>query len=118
MAVGFWNFLGAGIFGFLINLPIISYYEIGTMLIPNHGHTALICVFGMLSLALIVFALRQVLNNLQWKKIEKFIALGFWRLNIGLLLMSLISLFPGGVFQLLDVLNNGYWHARSQAYLG
>ena len=27
MAVGFWNFLGAGVFGFLINTPIVSYYE-------------------------------------------------------------------------------------------
>ncbi len=25
MAVGFWNFTGAGIFGFLINMPIVSY---------------------------------------------------------------------------------------------
>ena len=38
MAVGFWNFVGAGIFGFLINLPIISYFEVGTILTPNHGH--------------------------------------------------------------------------------
>ena len=30
VAVGVWNFVGAGIFGFLINLPIVSYYEIGT----------------------------------------------------------------------------------------
>src|SRR4029078_12992917 len=26
MAVGFWNFTGAGIFGFLINMPIVSYF--------------------------------------------------------------------------------------------
>ena len=26
-SVGFWNFLGAGVFGFLINLPVVSYYE-------------------------------------------------------------------------------------------
>ena len=38
VAVGFWNFLGAGIFGFLINLPIVSYYEIGTALTANHAH--------------------------------------------------------------------------------
>lgn len=29
-AVGFWNFVGAGVFGFLINLPVVSYWEIGT----------------------------------------------------------------------------------------
>ncbi|HEX9022579.1 MAG TPA: cbb3-type cytochrome c oxidase subunit I, partial [Geobacteraceae bacterium] len=32
IAVGFWNFVGAGVFGFLINLPIVSYFEVGTML--------------------------------------------------------------------------------------
>ena len=118
MAVGFWNFLGAGVFGFLINLPIVSYYEVGTTLTPNHGHTSFMGVFGMLSLALIVFGLRQVLDDQKWKKVDKFVGVGFWGLNIGLLLMSLLSLFPGGVLQLLDVLKNGYWHARSQAYMG
>jgi nitric oxide reductase subunit B len=43
-SVGFWNFLGAGIFGFLINLPIVSYYEIGTALTANHGHAAMMGV--------------------------------------------------------------------------
>jgi nitric oxide reductase subunit B len=41
IAVGFWNFVGAGMLGFLINLPIVSYYEVGTLLTPNHGHAAL-----------------------------------------------------------------------------
>ena len=55
MAVGFWNFVGAGMFGFLINLPIVSYFEVGTILTPNHGHAAMMGVFGMLALALMVF---------------------------------------------------------------
>ncbi len=41
MAVGFWNFVGAGIFGFLINLPIVSYFEVGTHSDPQsrtRGH--------------------------------------------------------------------------------
>jgi nitric oxide reductase subunit B len=118
MAVGFWNFIGAGVFGFLINMPIVSYYEVGTMLTPNHGHAALMGVFGMLGMALLTFALRQVLNDQQWEGIEKYIRVGFWGLNLGLLLMVLITLFPGGVLQMVDVVNNGYWHARSQAFLG
>lgn len=118
IAVGFWNFVGAGVFGFLINTPIVSYYEVGTMLTPNHGHAALMGVFGMLGLALLTYALRQVLTDKQWVGIEKFIRVGFWGLNIGLLGMVLITLFPGGVLQLVDVLNNGYWHARSQEFLG
>ncbi|MGH3561706.1 MAG: nitric-oxide reductase large subunit, partial [Mycobacterium sp.] len=41
VAVGFWNFIGAGIFGFLVNLPVVSYYEIGTALTANHAHAAM-----------------------------------------------------------------------------
>lgn len=117
MAVGFWNFVGAGIFGFLINLPIVSYYEIGTVLTPNHGHSALMGVFGMEAVALMVLGFRQVLTDAQWVRPEKFIRVSFWGLNTGLALMVVGSLFPGGVLQLYDVLQNGYWHARSSAYL-
>lgn len=117
IAVGFWNFVGAGVFGFLINLPIISYFEVGTMLTPNHGHAAMMGVFGMLAVALIVFALRQVLTDEQWVRPEKFIKVSFWGLNIGLALMVVTNLFPGGVLQFIDVLKNGYWHARGAGFL-
>ncbi|TAL76349.1 MAG: nitric-oxide reductase large subunit [Burkholderiaceae bacterium] len=117
MAVGFWNFVGAGIFGFLINLPIVSYYEVGTQLTPNHGHAALMGVFGMLAIALTVFALRQTSTDENWAKIEKYVKLSFWGTNIGLVLMIVLSLFPSGVLQLWDVIEHGYWHARSFDYM-
>jgi nitric oxide reductase subunit B len=117
MAVGFWNFVGAGIFGFLINLPIVSYFEVGTILTPNHGHSALMGVFGMFAIAFMVFAVRQVLPDGAWKGVEKYIRVSFWGLNIGLALMVVMNLFPGGVLQFLDVLKNGYWHARSPEFL-
>lgn len=118
MAVGFWNFLGAGIFGFLLNLPMVSYYEVGTMLTPNHGHAALMGVFGMLAIALMVFVLRQTSSDSSWVGIEKYVKVAFWGTNIGLMLMVLLSLFPGGVLQVWDVLEHGYWHARSIDYIG
>jgi nitric oxide reductase subunit B len=117
LAVGFWNFVGAGIFGFLINMPIVSYFEVGTMLTPNHGHAAFMGTFGMLALALMVIALRQVSTDEQWVRPEKYIRVSFWGLNIGLALMVVSTLFPGGIMQLRDVLNNGYWHARNISYL-
>src|ERR1035437_7595568 len=116
MAVGVWNFVGAGVFGFLINMPIVSYFEVGTMLTPNHAHAAFMGVFGMLAIALMVFAFRQVTPAERWRDTEKYIRVSFWGLNVGLAMMVVSNLFPGGVLQLYDVLQNGYWHARSAAF--
>ena len=118
MAVGFWNFVGAGMLGFLINLPIVSYYEVGTLLTPAHGHAALMGVFGMLAIALMVFVLRQTSDDARWPGIEKYIRIAFWGTNGGLTMMVALSLFPGGVLQVWDVLEHGYWHARSLDYIG
>ena len=117
MAVGFWNFVGAGVFGFLINLPIVSYFEVGTALTSNHGHAALFGVFGMLALAVLVFCLRALARDEVWARAERWIRIGFWGLNAGLALMMAVDLFPAGVLQLWDVLQNGYWHARRLTFL-
>jgi len=111
VAVGFWNFLGAGVFGFLINLPVVSYYEIGTQLTANHGHAAMMGVYGMLAVSLLVFCLRYYLRAEDWS--ERMISFSFWALNLGLAWMVFANLFPIGVLQLGDVVTNGYWHARS-----
>jgi nitric oxide reductase subunit B len=111
VAVGFWNFLGAGVFGFLINLPMVSYYEIGTQLTANHGHAAFAGVYVMLSLALLVFALRYLMRPEDWN--DRWVGFSFWALNLGLAWMVFFNLFPIGVLQLGDSVANGYWHARS-----
>jgi nitric oxide reductase subunit B len=111
VAVGFWNFLGAGVFGFLINLPVVSYYEIGTQLTANHGHAAMMGVYGMLAVSLLVFCLRYYLRAEDWS--DRMISFSFWTLNLGLAWMVFANLFPIGVLQLADVVTNGYWHARS-----
>src|SRR5262245_29437364 len=110
-SVGFWNFLGAGVFGFLINLPVVSYYEIGTHLTANHGHAAMMGVYGMLALGLMVFCLRYLLRPEDWS--DRLVGFSFWALNLGLAWMVFVNLFPLGVLQLADVVTNGYWHARS-----
>ncbi len=71
----------------------------------------------MLAMALLVFALRQTSTDDEWRRREKYIRVSFWGLNIGLALMVVTNLFPGGVLQFADVLNNGYWHARSPEFL-
>src|SRR5262245_1519021 len=116
MSVGFWNFLGAGVFGFLINTPVVSYFEVGTALTPNHGHAAMMGVFGMLAVALVVFGLRQASSADTWRSAEKYVRVSFWGLNAGLLGMVVLNLFPAGILQLQDVLRNGYWHGRSPLF--
>src|SRR5215472_5912874 len=118
MAVGFWNFTGAGVFGFLINMPIVSYFEVGTNLTPNHAHASMMGVFGMLGVALMVFILRETTDEATWTRLRKYVRCGFFGLNIGLAMMIVFSLFPAGVLQMRDVLEHGYWHARSLAYTG
>ncbi len=115
IAVGFWNFLGAGIFGFLINLPIVSYYEIGTALTANHAHTALMGVYGMLAVGLGLFALRYHHAAGRWS--DRGIKFGFWALNIGLFWMSIATLLPLGVVQLYRSVGSGYFEARSLEFL-
>jgi nitric oxide reductase subunit B len=115
LGVNFWNFLGAGVFGFIINLPIVNYYEHGTYLTVNHGHSALMGVYGNLALAAIIFCTRYLVPAAHWP--ARLIRRAFWSLNIGLALMVAIDLFPVGVNQLMTVLDHGLAAARSQAYV-
>lgn len=113
MAVGFWNFLGAGIFGFLINLPIVSYYQHATYLTSNHGHAALMGVYGNLAIAALVFCARLLVKPERWN--DRLWSVSFWSLNVGLLLMLLLNIFPAGVYQLVQSIQHGFWYARSEA---
>ena len=115
VAVGFWNFLGAGIFGFLINLPIVSYYEIGTALTSNHGHAAMMGVYGMLAAGLALFALRYLIPPERWS--ERAAKVSFWSLNLGLAWMVFATLFPLGVLQLHQSVSQGYFEARELQFL-
>ena len=114
-AVGFWNFLGAGIFGFLINLPIVSYYEIGTALTPNHGHAAMMGVYGMLAVGLALFCLRYLVPEKLWS--DRAAKVSFWSLNLGLAWMVFASLFPLGLLQLYHSVSAGYFNARSLKFI-
>ena len=115
MAVGFWNFLGAGVFGFLVNLPIVSYYEIGTALTANHAHASMMGVYGFMALALGMFALRHLVPVDKWP--EKLAKTSFWSLNIGLAWMCFATLLPLGILQLRYSVGTGYFEARQLTYV-
>ena len=115
ISVAFWNFLGAGIFGFLINPPIALYYMQGLNTTPVHGHTALFGVYGMLGIGLMLFVLRDMDLQVTWK--ERSIRIAFWSINAGLLLMVLISVLPVGLAQTVASVKHGLWYARSAEFL-
>ena len=101
-------------FGFLINLPIINYYEHATYLTSNHGHTALFGVYGMLAIALILFSWRGLVENKYWS--DRILKVSFWGLNGGLFLMFLTGLLPIGLLQVWYSYDQGFWFARSAAF--
>ena len=116
LAVSFWNLVGAGLFGFLINTPLALYYMQGLNLTPLHGHTALFGVYGMLGIGLLLFCQRGLVPNTPWP--DGALRGAFWSLNIGLALMALLTLLPLGVLQLQATLEHGYWYARSADFMG
>jgi nitric oxide reductase subunit B len=115
ISVAFWNMVGAGLFGFMINPPIALYYMQGLNTTPVHGHAALFGVYGMLGIGLMLFCLRVMWIQKEWK--EKMLKFSFWSLNIGLMAMVVGSLLPVGLMQTWASVKYGYWYARSAEFL-
>ncbi|MEX1138255.1 MAG: nitric-oxide reductase large subunit [Bacteroidota bacterium] len=115
IAVAFWNMVGAGLFGFMINPPIALYYMQGLNTTAVHAHAALFGVYGMLGIGLMLFCLRILWVQDEWN--EKPLKFSFWALNIGLFLMVVVSLLPIGLMQTWASVEYGYWYARSSDFL-
>lgn len=112
-STGVWNAIGAGALGFLINAPAINYFEHGTQWTSAHAHGSMAGVYGMFSIAVMLYTLRNVSKKAVWTaKVEKWIKWACWTLNVGLAGMVFITLMPVGYIQLTDALTHGYWHAR------
>jgi len=115
IAVAFWNMLGAGVFGFLINPPLALFYIQGLNTTPVHGHAALFGVYGFLALGFVLLAAIYLFKDKQFD--EGLMKIGFWSLNWGLMLMILLSLLPIGMFQAFAAIDVGMWYARGAEYL-
>jgi nitric oxide reductase subunit B len=111
VAVAFWNLLGAGVFGFMINPPISLYYIQGLNTTATHAHSALFGVYGMLGIGLMLFCFRGLVRPVAWD--DRLLAWTFWLLNGGLAMMVFMSLLPTGVVQAFASIDTGLWYARS-----
>ena len=115
VAVAFWNMLGAGVFGFMINTPVALFYLQGLNTTAVHAHAALFGVYGFLALGFTLLVLRYIRPEIRLN--EGLMRLGFWGLNAGLVLMIFTSLLPVGLFQFEASVTSGMWYARSDAFL-
>lgn len=115
VAVAFWNMVGAGIFGFMINTPVALFYLQGLNTTAVHSHAALFGVYGFLSIGFVLLVLRYIRPELQFSK--RLMQTGFWGLNAGLILMIATSLLPIGLFQFQASVSTGMWYARSEAFM-
>jgi nitric oxide reductase subunit B len=115
VSVAFWNMIGAGLFGFMINPPIALYYMQGLNTTPLHGHAALFGVYGMLGIGLMLVCLRALIPGREWK--DGLLRFSFWALNGGLLAMCILSLLPVGLMQTWASVEHGYWYARSPEFM-
>jgi nitric oxide reductase subunit B len=115
VAVSFWNLLGAGVFGFMINPPISLYFIQGLNTTATHGHAALFGVYGMLGIGLLLFCFRGLARREAWD--DRLLAATFWMLNGGLAMMLFLSLLPVGVIQAIASIEHGLWFARSPAVI-
>ena len=115
IAVAFWNMLGAGVLGFMINPPLALYYIQGLNTTPVHAHAALFGVYGFLALGFTLLVLRYI--RPQYAFNQKLMQTAFWGLNGGLVLMIFTSLLPIGILQFNASVTYGLWYARSEAFM-
>ncbi|MDP7270886.1 MAG: cbb3-type cytochrome c oxidase subunit I, partial [Gammaproteobacteria bacterium] len=111
LGVNFWNIFGAGVFGSMINLPIVNYYEHATYLTGNHAHAAMFGVKGNIALGGMLFCCQHLFHKSAWN--PKLVRTSFWSMNIGLVLMMFLDLFPVGLYQTWVAYTDGTWYARS-----
>jgi len=83
LAEAFGNFIGAGVWGFMMTLPQINLYSHGTQWTVSHGHFAFWGAYGCGVIAIVYLVLQQTrkateFGGQSWKW-------GFGLLNVGLL---------------------------------
>ncbi|MBO8172821.1 MAG: cbb3-type cytochrome c oxidase subunit I [Bacillaceae bacterium] len=111
ISTAIWNLLGAGVLGFLINMPAANYFEHGQFLTATHAHGSMMGVYGMFAIAVILFTLRSIVNPKAWN--DRILKVSVWGLNLGLAGMILITLLPVGYLQFKEAFESGYWASRA-----
>ena len=89
LAEAFGNFIGAGVFGFMMTLPQINLYSHGTQWTVSHGHFAFWGAYGCGVIAIMYLILQQTRNAA-----ERFDSRA-WKWSFGLLNLGLVGMVGG-----------------------
>jgi nitric oxide reductase subunit B len=81
----------------------------------NHRHAALFGVYGFLGMGLMLYCMRGLTHIRDWN--QRLLKTAFWGLNIGLAMMTFLSLLPQGLWQTYQVIANHYAFARSAEFM-
>ena len=72
-------------------------------------------VYGMLGIGLMLFCMRGLTDVSRWN--HRWLSVAFWSLNIGLAMMTFLSLLPQGVLQTYASIKYDYAFARSAEFV-
>ena len=86
-------FFGAGIWGFLNTLAPVNYYTHGTQLTAAHGHLAFFGAYVMINLAMMAYAVPELLNRMPTHQTLSKAAC--WIMCIAMSVMTLSLTFAG-----------------------
>jgi len=89
LAEAFGNFIGAGVWGFMMTLPQINMYSHGTQWTVSHGHFAFWGAYGCGVIAIMYLVLQQTRNSA-----EHFDSRA-WKWSFGLLNLGLVGMVGG-----------------------
>jgi nitric oxide reductase subunit B len=109
-------FFGAGVWGFLHTLSSVNYYTHGTQVTAAHGHLAFFGAYVMLNLAVMAYAMPQILGRApynQWLSIAS-----FWIMCTAMSVMTFALTFAGVLQVHLQRVNGGtYMEVQDQLAL-
>jgi nitric oxide reductase subunit B len=89
LAEAFGNFIGAGVFGFMMTLPQINLYSHGTQWTVSHGHFAFWGAYGCGVIAIVYLVLQRIRDAAGYFDSRA------WKWSFGLLNLGLVGMVGG-----------------------
>lgn len=109
-------FFGAGVWGFLHTLHGVNFYTHGTQITAAHGHLAFFGAYVALNLAIITYAMPQLLGRDPYNQVLNMAS--FWLMSSGMVFMTVTLTLAGTVQTHLQRVNGeAYMVVQDQLWI-